>query len=117
MWLAYVLAGVALLAAMSGGLALAMHLFAPRMSEARRIMWAAAGTTVLPASIAVGGFLSEAEVADSDFALGFAALMLTALAVFAACCLPAAWFTTTRLARTHKGTPAIEAVTPELIEG
>lgn len=117
MWLAYVLAGLAALAAVSGGLSLAMHLFAPRMSEAKRIMWAAAGTTVLPMSIAFGGFLTEVDAADSEFMLAFAALLLGTLAVFAACCLPAAWFTTTRLGRSKDETPAIEVVEAELIEG
>lgn len=117
MWMVYVLAGLVVLAAMSGGLALGMHLFAPRMSEAKRILLASAITTVLPMSIAFGGFLSEADVGDSDFMISLSALLVTTLAVFTVCSLPAAWFTTTRLGRSDDGAPAIESVEPELIEG
>ncbi len=117
MWMLYVLAGLLVLAAMSAGLALGLHLLAPGKSEARRIMLAAGITTVLPMSIAFGGFLSEVDVADSEFLLSFAALTVTTLAVFTTCCLPAAWFATTRLGRSDEALPAIETVEPELIEG
>lgn len=117
MWMLYVLAGLVVLAAMSGGLALGMHLFAPRMSEAKRILLASATTTVLPMSIAFAGFLIEADVADDDFVISLAALLVATLALFTVCSLPAAWFTTTRLGRLDSKTPAIETVEPDLIEG
>lgn len=118
MWLLWVLIALLLVAAMSGGLALGLHLVAPQMNETKRILIASGVAAALPMSIAFGGFLSEVDTADSEFFLGFAALVTSFFMVLSICCLPPAWFTTTRLAKGGGNGPALpDAEEPQLIEG
>ena len=117
MWFLWVLLTIFLIAGMSGGLALGMHLLFPRMAERARIMWAAGIATFLPMSLAFGGFFLEAEVADDEFLLSVVALVLLTLVILTVCCLPPAWWATTRLWRGKNEAPQIESDEPELIEG
>lgn len=117
MWLLWVLLAIIVIAAMSGGLALGMHLLLPRMTERARIIWAAAIATFLPMSLAFGGFFLEAEVADDEFLLSVVALVLLTFVILSVCCLPPAWYATTRLGRGKDEAPLIENDEPELIEG
>jgi len=117
MWLLWVLLGFFLISAMSGGLALGMHLLFPHLAERRRIIWSAGIAAFLPMSLAFGGFFSDAQVADEDFFLGMVALMLLSVIIFSVCCLPPAWWTTVRLGRRRELAPRLDTEAPELIEG
>ena len=103
MWVAIVLAMLALLTALAAGLALGLHLFLPQWSERRRIRWSALVAVLVPMSVPLGGFLYEAPEllaeGGQDFVLGGLALICFTLIVTAVICLPSAWFVTTRLAR------------------
>ncbi|MFB0611174.1 hypothetical protein [Aurantiacibacter poecillastricola] len=118
MWILWVLLAILLIAAMSGGLALGMHLLFPRMAERARILWAAGLAAFLPMSLAFGGFFLEAEIAQDDFLLSLVALVLLSFLILSVCCLPPAWWATTRLGRgTKEAAPQIDSDDPELIEG
>lgn len=117
MWLLWVVLGLVVLAGMSGGLALGLHLLAPRMSERKRILLASGMSAFLPMSIVFGGFLSEVDLADDEFLLSFGALVVLFFMILSVCCLPPAWYTTTRLARGKNPAPQLEADEPDLIEG
>lgn len=119
MWLLWVVLVIALIAGMSAGLALGMHLLFPRMSERGRIIWASGLAAFLPMSLAFGGFFLEANVAQDDFFLSTLALVLLSFVILSTCCLPPAWWATTKLARGKDSddTPKIESDDPELIEG
>ena len=121
MWVLYVIVALLLVAGLSAGSALALHIAAPRMALRKRIIIAALIGALLPMSVAWGGFLSEAGelLADetSGFVLGFLALLVLQFLLLATCCLPPAWYTATRLAGAK--TAAIEADEDEqpLLEG
>ena len=117
MWLLWVLLTIFLIAAMSAGLALGMHLLFPRMAARARIIWAAGLAAFLPMSLAFGGFFLEANVADDEFLLSVVALVLLTFVILSVCCLPPAWWATTRLGRGKDAAPQIEGDEPELIEG
>ncbi len=117
MWILWVVLTIAVIAAMSGGLALGMHLLFPNMAERARIIWAAGLAAFLPMSLAFGGFFLEANVSDDDFLLSTMALVLLAFIILSVCCLPPAYLATTRLARGQTKVPEIETDDPELIEG
>jgi len=117
MWLLWVVLGVVVIAAMSAGLALGMHLLFPRMSERGRIIWASGLAAFLPMSLAFGGFFLEADVADDDFFIATLALVLLSFVILSVCCLPPAWWATTRLGRGQASPPQLESDDPELIEG
>lgn len=117
MWVVWVLLTVFLIAAMSGGMALGMHLLFPRMSERARIVWASGLSAFLPMSLIFGGFFLEADVAKNDFLISVMALVLLSFLILSICCVPAAYFTTSRLGRGKDTPPAIESEEPELIEG
>lgn len=117
MWVVWVLLVIVLIAGMSAGLALGMHLLMPRMAERARILWASGLAAFLPMSLAFGGFFMEAEVADDEFFLSVVALVLISFVILSVCCLPPAWWATTRLARGKDDTPELETDEPELIEG
>lgn len=117
MWLLWVLLAITLIAAMSGGLALGMHLLFPRMAERARILWASGLAAFLPMSLAFGGFFLEANVSDDDFFISTLALVTITFVILSVCCLPPAWWTTTRLGRDKDNTPQVESDDPELIEG
>lgn len=116
MWLLYAVAGIAVLAAMSAGLALGLHLVAPAMTERKRVLLAGGLATMLPMSVAFGGFFSEVELVDSEFVLGLAALIVATIAIFSVVCLPPAWLASTRLSRAKQPAPLIEDSDPELLE-
>jgi hypothetical protein len=117
MWLLWVVLGVVVIAAMSAGLALGMHLLFPRMSERARVIWAAGLAAFLPMSLAFGGFFLEADVADDEFFLSTLALVLLSFVILSVCCLPPAWWATTRLGRGKGDVPQVDSDDPELIEG
>ncbi|WP_120078353.1 hypothetical protein [Aurantiacibacter odishensis] len=117
MWLLWVLLTIFLIAGMSAGLALGMHLLFPRMAERARIIWAAGLAAFLPMSLAFGGFFLEANVAEDEFLLSVVALVLLTFVILSVCCLPPAWYATTRLGRGKETVPEIENDAPELIEG
>lgn len=118
MWVVWVILAIALIAAMSAGLSLGMHLLAPRMSERARILWASGLAAFLPMSLAFGGFLYETDLATQDAQLGLVALVLLTFMILSICCLPPAWWATTRLARGRNDeAPAVDHDEPELIEG
>ena len=117
MWFLWVLLAIFLIAAMSGGLALGMHLLFPKMAERARILWAAGISALLPMSLAFGGFFLEANVAEDEFLLSVVALVLLTFVILSVCCLPPAWWATTRLGRDKGETPQIEKDEPEMIEG
>lgn len=123
MWVLWVVLGIIVLAAMSAGMALGMHLLMPRWSERRRILTASALTAVLPMIIIFGGFFMEVEAADDEFFMGVTALVLLFFVILTVCALPPAWWATTRLGRGDTQTPAIEETPaiehddPDLIEG
>ncbi len=117
MWLLWVVLGVVVIAAMSAGLALGMHLLFPRMSERARVIWAAGLAAFLPMSLAFGGFFLEADVADDEFFLSTLALVLLSFVILSVCCLPPAWWATTRLGRGKGDVPQLDSDDPELIEG
>lgn len=93
-------------AALSGGLALGLHLFAQRWSERKRIVWASGIAGFLPMGLPFAGFLLNgadySAAGAQDFALGFLALLILTLLISATLCLPAAWFVTVRLARSDR---------------
>lgn len=117
MWILWVVLVIALIAGMSAGLSLGMHLLFPRMAERARIIWAAGLAAFLPMSLAFGGFLLEADVAEDDFLLSFIALVLLSFVILSVCCLPPAWWATTRLGRGKGDARQLESDEPELIEG
>ncbi|WAT18095.1 hypothetical protein OZN62_00530 [Aurantiacibacter sp. MUD11] len=117
MWVLWVVLAIIVLAAMSGGLSLGLHLLAPHWSERRRILTASAVTAVLPMIIVFGGFFQEADVGQDDFFLSLAALTLLFFVILSVCALPPAWWTTTRLGRGDSKPVVIEHDEPELIEG
>jgi len=117
MWLLWVVLGIAVIAAMSAGLALGMHLLFPRMSERARVIWASALAAFLPMSLAFGGFFMEANVAQDDFFIATLALVVLSFVILSVCCLPPAWWATTRLARGKDEAPQLDSDDPELIEG
>lgn len=116
MWLLWVVLAIALIAAMSGGLALGMHLLFPRMAERARILWASGLAAFLPMSLAFGGFFLEADISGDDFWLSTLALVLLTFLILSVCCLPPAYLATTRLARGKQAMPELESDKPELIE-
>jgi CDP-diglyceride synthetase len=100
-----------LLAGVSAGVALGLHLLAPRWSPARRALTAAGVAIGIPMSLAFGGFFAGAEVSEgSDYALGLLALIMLTLMLMAVVGLPAAWLTTQRLGRGASGSLPIEEV-------
>lgn len=117
MWVLWVLLAILLIAGMSAGLALGMHLLFPRMAERARILWASGLSAFLPMSLAFGGFFLEAEIADDEFFLSVLALVLISFVILSVCCLPPAWWATTRLGRGKDKRPELESDEPELIEG
>ncbi|MCB2067974.1 MAG: hypothetical protein KDE15_15190 [Erythrobacter sp.] len=117
MWLLWVMLGIGVIAAMSAGLALGLHLVAPRMSATRRVLIASGMAAALPMSVAIGGFLTDVDRLDGDFWVSFAALVLAFFVILSVCCLPPAWWATQRLARSGGAVPQVEADEPELIEG
>lgn len=117
MWLLWVVLGIALIAGMSAGLALGMHLLFPRMTERARILWATGLAAFLPMSLAFGGFFMEANVSGDDFWISTIALVLLSVLILSVCCLPPAYWATTSLARDKVMTPELDATEPELIEG
>ncbi len=117
MWLLWVVLGIALIASMSAGLALGMHLLFPRMTERARILWAGGLAAFLPMSVAFGGFFLEAQVSDDDMFISTLALVVLSFVILSVCCLPPAWWATTRLGRGKAGAPQIESEEPDLIEG
>ena len=115
MWIIYiVIACLLVLAALSAGFALALHLAAPRWSLRKRTLIAGAIAAFLPMSVAFGGFFYGAEdlIGDGqeDFVLGLLALILVQAILWAIICLPPAWIVGQRLSR-------VTAPVPELIEG
>ena len=115
MWIIYIIAAaLLLLAALSAGFALTLHLAAPRWSLRKRSLVAGAIAAFLPMSLAFGGFFYGAEdlIGDGqeDFVLGLLALILVQAILWAIICLPPAWFVGQRLSR-------VAAPVPELIEG
>ena len=117
MWLLWVVLAIALIAAMSGGLALGMHLLFPRMAERARILWASGLAAFLPMSLAFGGFFLEGNVSGDDFWISTMALVLLTFLILSVCCLPPAYLATTRLARGKEQASELETDEPELIEG
>lgn len=119
MWLLWVVLVIALIAGMSAGLALGMHLLFPRMSERARILWASGLAAFLPMSLAFGGFFLEANVAEDDFFISTLALVLLSFVILSVCCLPPAWWATTKLGRgkDEDSAPQLEGDDPELLEG
>ncbi|WP_338244398.1 hypothetical protein [Aurantiacibacter hainanensis] len=117
MWVLWVLLAIGLIAGMSAGLALGLHLLMPRIAERARILWASGLAAFLPVSLIFGGFFLEAEVADDDFYLSVLALVMLSFVILSVCCLPPAWWATTRLGRGRTDTPELESDEPELIEG
>ncbi len=100
----YIAGGLLVLAAVSAGLALGLHLIAPRWSPARRALTAAAVAVLAPMSLAFAGFFFGAELSDrGDFALGLLALVIVTLMLLAVIGLPPAWFATARLDRSKRG--------------
>ncbi len=117
MWLLWVVLAIALIAGMSAGLALGMHLLFPRVTERARILWASGLAAFLPMSLAFGGFFMEANVSGDDFWISTMALVLLSFLILSVCCLPAAYWATTGLARGNDTVPEIDSDDPELIEG
>jgi len=117
MWLLWVLLTIFLIAAMSAGLALGMHLLFPRMAQRARIIWAAGLSAFLPMSLMFGGFFLEAEVAQDDYFISVLALVILSFVILSVCCLPPAWWATTRLGGNKDQAPQLESDDPELIEG
>lgn len=117
MWLLYVLAGIALIAGLSAGSALGLHLLKPDWSERKRTLVSAAIAAFLPMGIAFGGFFSEVSAFDDEFMLGLAALVVIQLLVLTICALPPAWWTTSKLSGGQPAPALPEAEDPHLIEG
>ena len=122
-WIGWIGSGLALLAAMSAGIALGLHLIVPRWSERRRALVAAGIAAFLPMSLAFGGFFTEsAEMLSEDsdgFLLGLLALCVLQVILWAIVALPPAWFVTHRLSCTGSGREELSGVScePDLIEG
>ena len=99
-----VLAALLVIAGMSAGLALGLHLMAPGWSERRRSLLAAGIATGLPMSIAFGGFFTEFDMLwngeSNEFALGLLSLVLLTLVLASIVCLPGSWWVTRKLAGT-----------------
>lgn len=97
------IAGIAIFSALSGGLALGLHLFAPRWSARKRVTVATGLSGVLPMTLPITAFLFEAAgggaVDGMEFTLALMALLLATLLISAAVCLPSAWFVSARLER------------------
>lgn len=117
MWFLWVVLVIGVIAAMAAGLALAMHLLFPRMSARARVIWASALAAFLPMSLAFGGFFMEADVAEDDFLISTLALVVLSFVILSVCCLPPAWWATTRLARGKNEAPQLQNEDPEAIEG
>lgn len=96
-WIVWAVLAIALIAAMSAGLALGLHLLKPGWSANRRALVAAGIAAFLPGSLAFGGFFSDGPTGDEAL-LGFIALLVAQLAIFSICALPPAWWTSARLA-------------------
>ena len=116
-WIAWVALALLIMSGLAAGLALGAHLLLPRSSERARILWSAGIAGVLPMSLAFAGFLSEARVPDEDFGMSLLALVVLQLVILAVFCLPAAWFTTTRLGGTPDTQPLLGEDAPDLVEG
>lgn len=120
---AMIVLGLCVLAAMSAGIALGLHLMAPGWTERRRIMVAAGAAILAPASIPMAGFLLEADLdSPNDFLLGLMSLLVGTGAIWAVIGLPMAWWVTRRLAPAESRTdnvPALEddAGQPLLADG
>ena len=122
-WIGWIGSGLALLAAMSAGIALGLHLIVPRWSERRRALVAAGIAAFLPMSLAFGGFFTESAemlAEDSDgFVLGLLALCVLQVILWAIVALPPAWFVTHRLSRADDAGDQLPGAgcEPELVEG
>lgn len=118
LWLALVLA---VIAALSSGLALGLHLAVPQWSQRKRIMMAAGLAAFLPMSVAFGGFLIEEGphlLEDGQtFSLGLLALLVVQVMLFAMICLPPAWFVSSRLEGDENPEPLPEPTPTPLVEG
>ena len=96
---AMILLGLCVLAAMSAGLALGLHLMVPGWTQRRRILTAAAIAILAPASVPLAGFLLEVDLGSSEeFVLGLMALLVATGAIWAVIGLPMAWWVTRKLA-------------------
>ena len=79
MWVAWIFIVLAVIAALSAGMALGLHLLKPDWSERRRVLWSGTIAALLPMSVAFGGFFYGAEDVLSgggeDFVIGLMALL------------------------------------------
>ena len=121
MWVAWIFIVLAVIAALSAGMALGLHLLKPDWSERRRVLWSGTIAALLPMSVAFGGFFYGAEDVLSgggeDFVIGLMALVALQVMLWAIICLPPAWFVTSRLSPKDRipELPSFDA--PELLTG
>jgi hypothetical protein len=121
MWVAWIFIVLAVIAALSAGMALGLHLLKPDWSERRRVLWSGTIAALLPMSVAFGGFFYGAEDVLSgggeDFVIGLMALLALQVMLWAIICLPPAWLVTSRLSTGHSA-PALGAPEdPDLLAG
>ncbi len=90
--------GVALLAALAGGLTLVFERLLPHWSRKRRKLWAAAAAVIAPMAFVFVAYVRDNGPVDTaPFVIGLFALTAITLFLGLLICLPAAWFVDRRL--------------------
>jgi len=90
--------GLAVLAALAGGLTLGFERLLPRWSRKKRVFWAAAVAVLAPMAVVFGAYVRDNALVDTaPFIIGLFVLTAITLVVGLIVCLPAAWFVDRRL--------------------
>jgi|GEM_PF-2286657 len=90
--------GLAVLAALAGGLTLGFERLLPRWSRKKRVFWAAAVAVLAPMAVVFGAYVRDNSVVDTaPFIIGLFVLTAITLVLGLIVCLPAAWFVDRRM--------------------